>query len=138
MIVHGFNKFGFIRVSFDDEHPEQVSVVPDAPGNLERKLIAEWEKDGNTIPSYEEPPALLGDITARQIRLGLIGGGIMLADVDSAIESIADPTDRETARIEWQYASSFRRDHPLIAMVGNQLGLTEQQIDDMWQQAAQL
>jgi hypothetical protein len=42
------------------------------------------------------------------------------------------------AKIEWEYASQFERDHHLIEQVGASLGLTPEQIDTMWGQALTL
>jgi hypothetical protein len=84
------------------------------------------------------PPDPLRPLTARQLRLGLVLHGFNLSSVDAAIDAIEDPTDREVARIEWEYATTFERSHPLINQVGTALGLTPEQIDDMWVEAAAL
>jgi len=77
-------------------------------------------------------------ITARQLRLCLVLNGISLDLVESAIDSIEDKTEREVARIEWEYATVFERSHPLIEQIGTSLGLTTEQIDEMWQEAITL
>lgn len=46
--------------------------------------------------------------------------------------------DKDKAQIEWEYATTFNRAHPLIATVGAALGLTNDQIDVMWLAAANL
>lgn len=74
----------------------------------------------------------LPPLTARQLRLGLIAAGISLASVEAAIADIEDEADREIARVEWEYASQFERDHPLIGQVGVALSLTPEQIDAAW------
>ena len=77
-------------------------------------------------------------LTARQLRLGLVGGGFSLSQVETAIAAIPDEQQRAVAEIEWEYASQFERDHPLIEQVGVALGLTVEQIDAMWQAALEL
>ena len=42
---------------------------------------------------------------------------------------LPDVTKREAALIEFEYATEYRRDHPLVTMLGTELGLTEEQID---------
>jgi len=111
-------------------------IVPDDMGNRHRQMIAEWEAQGNTIAPYEPPPEPLRPLTARQLRLGLVTNGISLSSVEAAIDAIEDETEREVARIEWEYATTFERSHPLIEQVGSALGLTPEQIDDMWAEAA--
>jgi len=83
-------------------------------------------------------PEPLSPLTARQLRLGLVGGGILPSQVDTAIAAIEDETARAIAEIDWEYASQFVRDHPLIEQVGTALGLTPEQIDAMWQAALAL
>jgi hypothetical protein len=40
--------------------------------------------------------------------------------------------------VEWEYATSFNRLHPLTTTVGRALGLTDMQIDAMWTAALNL
>lgn len=46
--------------------------------------------------------------------------------------------DKEKAQIEWEYATTFKRTHPLIATVGAALNLSDVQIDAMWSAAVSL
>lgn len=52
-------------------------------------------------------------ITARQIRLAMVGAGIVLADVTTMINSLDEPT-RSIASVSWDYASEFHRNDPLL------------------------
>jgi len=88
-------------------------------------------------PELTEPNPM-PPITARQLRLCLVLNGFSLDLVESAINSIEDETEREVARIEWEYATVFERSHPLIEQIGTSLGLTTEQIDAMWQEAITL
>lgn len=85
---------------------------------------------------YLRAPDIFPTLTSRQLRLGLVANGISLSSVEAAIDAIEDPTDREVARIEWEYATTFERSHPLVNQIGTALGLTPEQIDDMWTEAA--
>jgi len=96
------------------------------------------KQQADLLSSFAPAEASLPSLTARQLRLGLVTHGIDLSDVDAAIAGIDDPQDKAKAKIEWEYASIFERDHPLIAEVGAVLGLTEAQIDEMWQNASSL
>ena len=89
-------------------------------------------------PSPPAPPAM-PSITARQLRLALLGLGLTGAQVEAEIATMpGSDTTREAARIEWEYATSYQRDHQLVAMLGAALGLTEAQIDSAWMEAATL
>lgn len=86
----------------------------------------------------QEAAAKNGPLTARQLRLGLVNNGFSLAQVEAAIDALPDGADKEKARIEWQYAGEFRRDHPLIATIAAQLGIMPEQLETMWRDAHSL
>lgn len=105
-------------------------AIPDDMGNRYRIMIAEWVAKGNEVEPYIPTPAPLPNLTARQLRLGLNSLG-KLAVVEAAINQLPDPTKGE-AKIEWEFASTFRRDHPLILQISPILGLSDEQIDAVW------
>ncbi|MCZ4092586.1 hypothetical protein [Sinorhizobium psoraleae] len=74
-------------------------------------------------------------LTARQLRLGLVNSGLALAQVDAAIEAMPDGPEKETARIEWEYATTFVRGHAFITAISGALILSEMEIDKMWSTA---
>ncbi len=82
-------------------------------------------------------PAPLMPLSARQLRLGLLKIGIKPADVAAAIDALPED-QRDQAEIEWDYASEYRRDHPLIATLGQTFGLSADQIDAAWRDAMSL
>lgn len=84
-------------------------------------------------PEIEPAAPVLVPITRRQLRLTLLAHGL-LDQVEPAIAALDEP-ERSVATIEWQDASEYRRDHPLIAQVGTALELDEAAIDAMWIEA---
>jgi len=93
-----------------------------------------WLYDG-TFHSPTTPPPVpepLRPLSARQIRLALAAAGL-LDQVEMTIAGLP-----QASRIEWQYASSYERTHPLIASIGTAVNLSDGQIDDMWRQAEAL
>lgn len=87
------------------------------------------------------PPAApaMPALQRRQLRLALLGLGITGAMVEAKIATMpGTAATRETAMIEWQDAQTYRRDHPLVAMLGAALGMTSTQIDAAWMEAATL
>jgi hypothetical protein len=68
-------------------------------------------------------------LTPRQFRLALIDHGITPDMVAEVISGIEDEVERLKAETEWDYASTIRRDHPMIATIGTALGKTPAQID---------
>lgn len=76
-------------------------------------------------------PAL---VTMRQARQAMLSAGI-LSQVDALIAAMPGE-EGESARIDWNHAREVKRDWPLIGALGPQVGLNEQQIDDLFIYAA--
>lgn len=71
-------------------------------------------------------------VSARQCRLVLAAQGLLSA-VEAAVA--ASP---ELVQIEWEFASYVSRNSALVSSLGGSLGLTEEQLDDMFKTAATL
>ncbi|WPM80922.1 hypothetical protein R5W60_04270 [Brucella pseudintermedia] len=113
-------------------------IVPDDMENRHRAMLATWEAEGNVINPYTEPTLTpeekrerMPTLTARQLRLGLLYLG-KLAEVPIAIAALPEP-ERSQAQIEWDFASEFRRLHPLIVQLIPILDLTDEQVDPVWE-----
>jgi hypothetical protein len=86
-----------------------------------------------TPSDYVEPvPPIPTSVTARQARLALFAAGL-LATVEAAIAAEGGST-----AIEWEYASTIERASPLVTEIASSLGLTEEQLDELFAQAAGL
>lgn len=101
-----------------------------------------WEvrdESGNVIgvnQQADETAVVPASVSARQIRLWLIRHGISLAAVDAAIDAIPDQLQRDSVRVEWDYAPYVERTHPMLVPLAAALGLTEQQVDQAFVEAA--
>lgn len=82
------------------------------------------------------PPQVTGTVTMRQARLALLQAGL-LDSVNTAIATMQG-VEGEAARIEWEYASEVVRSSQLVSGLGAALGLTDQQLDDLFAVAATL
>ena len=89
------------------------------------------------IGTADSAPATPEFVTPRQAKLALLSAGL-LDDVEAAIEAIPDPATRRVAQIEWEYAQEVRRDWPLLNAVAAQMGMTSEQIDELFSIAATL
>lgn len=135
MEVHGFSAPYVIEATIDGVR----MFVPDDMANRHRRQIAdEWEALGNVIPPYVAPVAPIGSLTKRQARLGLLSIGITTEDVEAHIASITDPMDRAAALIEWQDATTYDRNHPLVADLAAAFALPPEQVDDLWAWASHI
>lgn len=143
----------FIGEVMADANPMQegewlipAGAVEIAPPEAEAPSYARW--NGNTwevhTPPIPEPepkpepvePGVPYSVTIRQAKLQMSRAGI-LADVDAAIASMEGQAGDE-ARIEWQYATELRREHPLVEALGPTLGLSHEAIDDLFVEAAKI
>ena len=82
------------------------------------------------------PPAFVApipsEVTRRQLWLQLNTMGVTRAAVKLQLAGI------ETALIELEEATVYRRDNPLVQMLGSSLGLTSEQIDNVFIEASKL
>ena len=91
-------------------------------------LIAEVE--ATYSPSPPQPIRVPQQVTMRQARLELLSRGLL-----DGVAAMIAAAGRE-AQIEWEYASLVERGNPVIAGVQQQQGFTDEQIDDLFREAA--
>lgn len=102
---------------------------PKQPGIAEEEL----PNDHPEVLAYLNPPPKVPQVvTMRQARLALHATGLLDA-VNAAITQAGG-----ASAIEWEYAQELRRDHPLIAALTPALGITSEQLDALFTQAATL
>mgnify|MGYP005990194931 CR=1 FL=1 len=75
-------------------------------------------------------------VSMRQARLALLQEGYM-AQIEEALALIPDP-DKTKVETEWQYSSVVERDSEWVSTLQPALGLTDQQLDDLFILAAAL
>jgi hypothetical protein len=88
------------------------------------------------IAGFAAPAAGGISVTMRQARLALLQAGL-LDTVNNTIATLGSP-DAQAIQIEWEYASEVRKQSPLVVGLGAMLGLTELQIDQLFEIAATL
>lgn len=95
-------------------------------------VVTERTPEDDIVPP-EPPPAT---VSARQIRLWLLGRGVSMAAVDAAINALPDAAEREAVQVEWEYAPYVERSHPMLVPLAAALGLSEEQVDQAFVEAA--
>lgn len=118
-----------------DVHPSMVWV--DVPNDL--ILTGDWTYENGVFVEpveVEQEVVIPSVVTMRQARLALLQQGL-LSTVSAAIDSMTGDTG-EAARIEWEYAATVERVSPLILSLGSALGLSDEQLDELFVLAASL
>jgi len=75
-------------------------------------------------------------VTMRQARLALLQQGL-LANIQPAIDALDEP-HRSGANIEWEYSQTVERTRPFVLTLGEALGLTDDDLDALFELAATL
>lgn len=88
---------------------------------IEADAAAEAAK-ANVVPQVVSP---------YQARVALKRAGLL----GQVKQLMVDPSTDEEAQIAWEYATEIRRDSEFIASLAPALGLTSQQIDDLFRVA---
>ena len=137
-----------------DQSPKEPGVylipggaVDAAPPTVPDGQRARWANGGWVFEFLSDPPAAPepepepvappDSVTMRQARLVLLGAGLLDA-VNAAIEAIPDTMQRRAAEIEWEYAQTVDRASPFTQQLASSLGLTSEQLDGLFTQAAAL
>ena len=103
------------------------------------KVGDQWYYKWNVraLTEYSHPAAVVpAAVTMRQARLALHANGLLTAAV-SAIDSLPEP-QKTAAQIEWEYSSEVHRQSQMTNLIAAALGLSPQQIDELFQLAATL
>ena len=81
-------------------------------------------------------PQVPQQVTMRQARLALLQAGLYTT-VNSTIANLTGDVG-DAARIEWEYSQTVQRRYPLIETLSSLLNLSDEQLDALFIQAAQL
>lgn len=90
-----------------------------------------WEGSGydiaGLIAGVDMKPPHVTVITARQARLAINTAPGLRDQVEAAVAA----ADRDIQDY-WEYSTEIHRDNPILVALAAQLGLTEQQVDDLF------
>ena len=133
--------FAFVNNNKIEKIEDVEQEIADLQAGLYQQIIP--IEDFNPMPKlgwlFENGKLVsnLPDVTPRQIRQALILSGVSMESIDTALNSMPEPT-RSLAKTEWEYSIAFKRNRDLVNQVGVMLGWTSEQLDDLWAFAGKL
>lgn len=107
--------------------PEYFEVNTDAKTG--EKTIRPYTEEEIAALAKPPPPA---SVTPRQVRLLLLQKGLL-----PQVETLVSQSG-EAAKITWEFALEFRRNDALLLQLAAALGLTEEQLDNFFIEAASI
>lgn len=123
------------RPPYDESLFNLVPIITETDTNI----VNGWEvveKTDAEKQSWLDDWRSRTQVSMRQARLALIQQEL-LQQVNSAIASLSEP-EKSIVETEWEYASVVDRSSPWIASMTIALGLTDEQMDDLFKLAATL
>lgn len=126
------------------EAPQPDPTITDyqgnpAPSHLHELVDGTWTISSESAAILEnERLSAMPALTRRQFRLALVLNGYNLADIETLINSIEDPMQRQITMIEWQDATTFHRTNPSLIVMAGLMGLGAETVDQLWLQASTL
>ena len=122
------------------DYPSLPADIIEVPDEIWRALMGKQiEADENGQPREAVLvvlPVVPSSVTMRQARLALLHAD-RLGMVEMAIAGMESP-QREAAQIEWEFAATVDRASPLLAMLTSALGMTDEELDQLFQLAGQI
>lgn len=116
------------HVNLSDAVPGLEPFEIEPPDSPDRVFAGAWPPSAPHVPLK---------VTRRQARQALAIAGL-LSRVQTAIDAIPDPLQRQIAQIEWDDSQDFERERPLLIQLGHAIGLDDAGIDAMFIQAGGL
>jgi hypothetical protein len=114
------------------EYTEEV----DTDGVKTVKIVTVAEQEAARTASKLNTQRQGMTISMRQCRLALLGAGL-LDSVDAAIATLPEP-DKSAALVAWEYSHSVERLSDFVVSMGPLLGLTDAEIDNLFEVAVTL
>lgn len=113
---------------------DNLDIIPNLVVENTNYTIGDLYSNGVFSKAPPESPTVPAFVTMRQARIQLSLSGL-LSTVNAAIAAMPG-TEGDLARIEWEFSSTVERDRPFVNAMIPVLGITSEQLDDLFIQAA--
>jgi hypothetical protein len=120
--------------------PMTQSVMRDGGEFVGGRWQYKWRIDALTPEqiAQREAEAIPVSVSMKSARKALILAGIPMATINAAFDAIPDATQKELAKVDWEFSSVVRRDSPLVASMASALGLSSAEVDGLFVAASQI
>lgn len=143
--MHHFDLYGWYTTQTIPGRSTDTAPVNTSETTTPGELRANWTGYAWVDRPYAAPPPpppppgpqVPASVTRRQARQALLLAGL-LDSVQPAIDAIPDATQRGLAQIEWDDSQEFERNRPMLISLATAIGLTSEQIDELFITAAGL
>lgn len=125
-----------IRRSLYPPIGDQLDAYWAGPGSAKYKGMMDKIREikaNHPVSTAQNPPEF---VSATQIRLWLIENGYNLQDIENSIDAVEDEKTRLALKAQWEYAPYIERNHPFVGVIGSMLGLTSEQVNQAFTEAA--
>lgn len=113
--------------------PETQTIEEGQPVQIGDKWTQVWNV--RELTTDELKARIPSSITKRQARQELIVSGLIGA-VEATIDAIQDPTQKALMLSWWNDSQTYDRDNPELISMADSIGLTEEQLDEMFLSAS--
>lgn len=97
-----------------------------------------WTYENGQLSPPVIVPTVPESVTMKSARKALILAGISMPTIEAAFDTITDATQKELAKVDWEFSANVLRQSPLVASMATALGLTSQQVDDLFIAASKI
>jgi hypothetical protein len=103
-----------------------------------KKWYIDWVVRNLTSEEIEDRKPKWNSCSPRQFRLALLNINPDPNYVDNLIDGIQDETKKKRAKIEWEYATEIKKNHPFVEELATYLNLNQVQLNELFGQAVKL
>lgn len=104
---------------------------------VEREMTPEEIDEWESRMEQGAKPVVPEEVTNGQAKEALLNAGLYFK-VDTAIAAIEDEGTKTRVKIAWEYRPTVRRDSPFVEFMREALGLSHEQVDNLFIDAATL